>query len=146
MSCFCVKAGLKNRIQRDCSRETEREDLNDTGKVPYLDCGDYGWEGEVKKQDCENWRAGKALLPPHGNPSFPGVCLICFRSARRKLSCVRRSIRFCLDFETLPGYAGAADGETVDKQISNYINSSVLKTGILPELIWGGERSNCKCT
>ena len=135
---LCVKAGLENRIQRDCSRETEREDLTDTGKVPYLDCGDYGWEGEVKKRDCENGEQVKHYFLRMGIHLFLAYALSASDlHGENFLACGEYPV--LLDFETLPGYAGVADGEAVDKQISNYINSSVVKTGILPELIWGGD-------
>ncbi len=116
---LCERAGFENK------------------KVPYIDYGDYGWEGEAKKQDCENEEQVKRYFLRMGIHLFLAYALSASDlHGENFLACGEYPV--LLDFETLPGYAGAADGETVDKQISNYINSSVLKTGILPELIWGG--------
>lgn len=107
-------------------------------KVPYIDYGDYGWEGEAKKQDCENEEQVKRYFLRMGIHLFLAYALSASDlHGENFLACGEYPV--LLDFETLPGYAAVADGEAVDKQISNYINSSVLKTGILPELIWGGD-------
>lgn len=113
--------------------------------MPYIDYGDYGWEGEAKKQDCENEEQVKRYFLRMGIHLFLAYALSASDlHGENFLACGEYPV--LLDFETLPGYAGAADGETVDKQISNYINSSVLKTGILPELDLGRRRSNRECT
>lgn len=134
---LCERAGLKNITQRDGGQETDCEDLIYAGKVPYIDCGDYGWEGEVRKKDCESEEQVKRYFLRMGIHLFLAYALSASDlHGENFLACGEYPV--LLDFETLPGYAGAADGETVDKQISNHINSSVLRTGILPELIWGG--------
>lgn len=131
------RAGLEHGAQRDCLDEGECGDSVYTGKVPYIDCDDYGWEGEARKQDCENEEQVKRYFRRMGIHLFLAYALSASDlHGENFLACGEYPV--LLDFETLPGYAGMADDETVDKQISNYINSSVLKTGILPELIWGG--------
>lgn len=133
---LCKRAGLENGTQGDRGHETDREDSIYTGKVSYIDCGDYGWEGEAKKQECENEEQVKHYFLRMGIHLFLAYALSASDlHGENFIACGEYPV--LLDFETFPGYTGMAEDKTADQQISNYINLSVLKTGILPELIWG---------
>ena len=134
---LCERAGLESGTQRDCDHTNDCKDPIYTGKVPYIDCSDYGWEGEARKPECESEEQVKRYFFRMGIHLFLAYALsVSDLHGEKFLACGEYPV--LLDFETLPGYAGTTDGEVVDKQISNYINSSVVKTGILTELIRGG--------
>lgn len=84
---LCERAGFENK------------------KVPYIDYGDYGWEGEAKKQDCENEEQVKRYFLRMGIHLFLAYALSASDlHGENFLACGEYPV--LLDFETLPGYAG----------------------------------------
>lgn len=103
--------------------------------VKYLDCGNYGWEEEVKPSPCTTVEEVRRFYMRMGIHLFLAYILSSSDLHGENIIAVGE-YPVIVDFETFPGFTTSLSENDVTRRINEFIGDSVQHTGLLPCLVW----------
>lgn len=110
-------------------------------QIQYLDCGNHGWEEMVLCKPCKNEEEVRRYYTRMGIHLFLSYVLSATDLHGENLI-ASGEFPVIVDFETFPGVSMDTDGANAEETVERMIRDSVLRTGILPVLMWGkGEKA-----
>lgn len=109
----------------------------ENNKIQMLDCGSYGWQAYVRQQECHSIQEVERYFQRLGILLF--LCyLMNANDIHQENIIASGEYPFLLDLETFPGCRRQIHIQNAEQKVRESINSSVLCTGLLPVLMWGG--------
>lgn len=122
--------GIFNRLEEKCG-------LTLTG-YSNLDCHTYGWQEFLKKGECQSEEQVKRYYRRMGIHMF--LCMILAGTdmhGENIMSCGEHPI--VIDLETVPGVYDVSGKKDITEYARQILNGSVVHSGILPVMVWGGK-------
>lgn len=107
------------------------------GEMQILDCRDYGWEEYVERMECHSEQEVERYFQRLGVLLF--LCYIMNANDVHQENIIASGeYPFFMDLETFPGCRQKKKIQHADQKVREEIANSVLCTGLLPVLMWGG--------
>ena len=104
--------------------------------LEIIDRETYGWEKYIETKECDTEDGVKRYFERMGFLLF-----ICYLFGATDIHCenIISSGEFpiLIDLETIPGVVLKETLRTVEEYVSKKISNSVMRTGILPTMVWG---------
>lgn len=125
----------KNIIYQEIYQEICKKMCLLNRKIEYLDCGTHGWEEEIQQKSCETNEEVRHYYVRIGIH----LCLAYILSAsdlHGENLIASGEFPVIVDFETFPGMTVDRYGKNAEEKAERIIHDSVMRTGILPTLMW----------
>lgn len=107
-------------------------------KMQILDRRDYGWEEYIERLECHSVQETERYFQRLGVLLF--LCYVMNANDVHQENIIASGeYPFFMDLETFPGCRQKKDIQHADQKVREEIASSVLSTGLLPVLMWGGD-------
>lgn len=105
-------------------------------KIQVLDCGNYGWEECVCREECQNIQEIERYFERMGV-----LLLLCYllnaNDIHQENIIAFGEYPFLVDLETFPGNKQEKSVQNADQKVREDIGRSVLAAGLLPVMVWG---------
>lgn len=108
------------------------------GNYKILDCGTHGWEEYIQKEQCQSNEEAQNYYRRMGIHIF--LCMLMDGTDMHMENILPRGeYPILLDLETLPGVYHLSSEESAEALAGEILDGSVIRSGILPIMVWGGE-------
>ena len=105
-------------------------------RLRVIDRNMYGWEEYIEAKDCNTQDEVERYFERIGFLLF-----ICYLFGATDIHCenilAAGEFPVLVDLETIPGVVWKEILHTAEEKVNKKINNSVLRTGILPTMVWG---------
>lgn len=105
--------------------------------LSWLPGEDYGWETEIKEEDCSCIQEIQEYYKRMGIHLFLNW-ILAGRDLHGENIRASGAYPFVLDAEAIPGFRSIETGKTAEALARQIAADSVLKTGLLPAPVWNG--------
>lgn len=107
------------------------------GRMQILDRRDYGWEEYIERMECHDVQEVERYFQRLGVLLF--LCYVMNANDVHQENIIASGeYPFFMDLETFPGCRQGKKIRHADQKVREAIANSVLCTGLLPVLMWGG--------